>query len=59
MNSEVAWVLVSSGTQVQPLIMLDPEYLPDYLSVSYDHEITSWGVNSDGSMPENLVDDGG
>ena len=59
MNSEVAWVLVSSGTQVQPLIMLDPEYLSDYLSVSYDHEITSWGVNADGSMPENLVDDGG
>ena len=37
MNSEVAWVLVSSGTQVQPQIILDPEYLPDYLSVSYDY----------------------
>ena len=36
MTSEVAWVLVSSGTQVQPQIILDPDYLPDYLSVSYD-----------------------
>ena len=36
MNSEIAWVLVSSGTQIQPQMILDPEYLPDYLSVSYD-----------------------
>ena len=28
-------VLVSSGTQVQPQVILDPDYLPDYLSVSY------------------------
>ena len=35
--SEVAWVLKSSGTQVQPQIILDPDYLPDYLSVSYDY----------------------
>ena len=35
--AEVAWVLVSSGTQVQPQIILDPDYLPDYLSVSYDY----------------------
>ena len=27
---------VSSETQVQPQIILDPDYLPDYLSVSYD-----------------------
>ena len=33
MNSEVAWVLVSLGTQVQPPIILDP----DYLSVSDDY----------------------
>ena len=25
MNSEVVWVLVSSGTQVQPQIILDPD----------------------------------
>ena len=37
MYAEVAWVLVSSGTQVQPQIMLNPDYLPDYLSVSYDY----------------------
>ena len=28
MDSEVAWVLVPSGTQVQPQILLDPDYLP-------------------------------
>ena len=37
MYAEVAWVLVSSGTQVQPQVILDPDYLPDYLSVSYDY----------------------
>ena len=37
MNSEVAWVLVSLGTQVQPQMILDPDYLPDYLSVSDDY----------------------
>ena len=41
MNSEVAWVLVSSVTQVQPQIILDPDYLPNYLSVSYDSRITN------------------
>ena len=35
--SKVAWVLVSSGTQVQPQIILDPDYLPEYLSVSYGY----------------------
>ena len=38
MYAEVAWILVSSETQVQPQIILDPDYLPDYLSVSYDHD---------------------
>ena len=37
MHSEVAWVLVSSGTQVQPQIILNPDYLADYISVSYDY----------------------
>ena len=40
MYAEVAWVLVSSGTQVQPQVILDPDYLPDYLSVSYDNELS-------------------
>ena len=37
MYAEVAWVLVPSGTQVQLQIILNPDYLPDYLSVSYDY----------------------
>ena len=41
MNSEVAWVLVSSGTQVQPRIILDPDYLSDYLFVSYDYALSN------------------
>ena len=36
MNSEVAWVLVLLGTQVQPQIIVSPDYLPDYLSVFYE-----------------------
>ena len=32
--AEVAWVLVSWRTQVQSQIILDPDHLPDYLSVS-------------------------
>ena len=39
MYPEVAWVLVSSGTQVQPQVTIDPDYLPDYLSVSYDYDV--------------------
>ena len=38
MYAEVARVLVSSGTQVQPHIILDP----DYLSVSYDYDFTEF-----------------
>ena len=36
MNSKVAWVLVFLGTQVQPQIIVSPDYLQDYLSVFYD-----------------------
>ena len=35
--AEIAWALVSSGTQVQPQLILDPDYLPEYLSVSYGY----------------------
>ena len=38
-DSEVAWVLVSSRSQVQLQIILNPDYLPDYLSVSYDYGV--------------------
>ena len=34
MYPEVAWALVSSGTQAQLQVMLDPDYLLDYLSIS-------------------------
>ena len=37
MYAEVAEVLVSLGTQVPPQVILDPDYLPDYLCVSYDY----------------------
>ena len=37
MYAEVGWALLSSVTQVQPQIIPDPSYLPDYLSVSYDY----------------------
>ena len=40
MYPEVAWVLVSSGTQVQLQIILNLDYLPDYIFVSNDYEIT-------------------
>ena len=39
MYSEVVWVLIYSRTQVQPQIILDQDYLPDYLSFSYDYDI--------------------
>ena len=40
MYAKVAWVLLSLGTQVQLQIILDPNYLPDYLFVSDDYELT-------------------
>ena len=37
MYFEVVCEQVSLGTKVQPQIILKPDYLPDYLSVSYDY----------------------
>ena len=37
MYAEVDWTLVSLGTQVQPQVIFDPDYLPDYISISYDY----------------------
>ena len=37
MYSELAWVLVSLGTHVQLQIIMNLDYLPGYLSVSYDY----------------------
>ena len=45
-NSEIAWVLVSSGTQVQPQIILNPDYLPDYLPISYDYGLRDYEVET-------------
>ena len=42
MYAELAWVLVSLGTKVQLQIILDPDYLPDNLSVSYDYGKSSY-----------------
>ena len=42
MYAEVAWVVVSSRTQVQPQILLDPDYLPDYPSVFYDYKMVEF-----------------
>ena len=46
MYAEVAWVLVSSETQVQLQIIPDPHYLPDYLSVSYDYALSKYRISS-------------
>ena len=40
MYAEVAWVLASSGTQLQSQTKIDPDYLPDYPSVSCDYDVT-------------------
>ena len=40
MYAEVTRVLVSSGTQVQSQIIPNPDYLPDYLSISHDYALT-------------------
>ena len=39
MYAVVAWVLVSLAVLVQPQIILDPGYLLDYISVSYDYDV--------------------
>ena len=37
MYAEVAWILVSSGTQVQLQTILNPGYLTNYFFFSYDY----------------------
>ena len=46
MYYKVARLLVSSEFQVQSQIILDIDYLPDYISVSYDSEHTQNNQNS-------------
>ena len=38
MCSEGVWVLVPLGTQVQLQIILDPDYLSAYFTLSYDND---------------------
>ena len=40
MFSEATWVLVSLGAEVQSQIILEPDYPPYYLSVSYEYIAT-------------------
>ena len=57
MYSDIAWVLVSSRTQVQPEIILDSDYLPDYLSISHDYNISKYNPLADSSyikLPKEL-----
>ena len=51
MYAEVAWVLVSSRTQVQPQVTFDPDYLPDYLSFLMTVQVSmAAAANSDFSL---------
>ena len=51
MYAEVAWLLVSSGTQAQPQVIFDPHYLPDYLSFSYGYDKTNFACYVDDNTP--------
>ena len=52
MYAEIAWVLVSSGAQFQPQVLLDPDYLLDYLFVSYDYSATHERKVNKGNISE-------
>ena len=51
MYAEVAWLLVSSGTQAQPQVIFAPDYLPDYLSFSYGYDKTNFACYVDDNTP--------
>ena len=55
MYAEIAWLLVPWGTQVQPQVIIDPDYLPDYLSVSYDYDIIGNIINPNRVSPTKLT----
>ena len=57
MYSEVAWVLVSWGTQMQPQKILDPDYLPVYFSVSYDNDCVQFSTFQNCSNASHLAKD--
>ena len=45
MYSEVALVLVSSGTQIQMQIIFGQDYVPGCLSVSYDYAFNNFQMS--------------
>ena len=51
MYAEVAWLLVTSGTQAQPQVIFNSDYLPDYLSVSYGYDKTNFACYVDDNTP--------
>ena len=55
MYSEVAWGLASLGSQVQPQVILDPDYLPEYLSVSYDYSCRIFRDTAEREEPISLL----
>ena len=56
MYAEIVWVLVSSGTQVQPQVILDSDYLPEYLSDSYDYDFTKRTMQLNVNCIGNLIE---
>ena len=56
MYAEIVWVLVSSGTQVPPQVILDSDYLPDYLSDSYDYDFTKRTMQLNVNCIDNLIE---
>ena len=57
MYAEVAWVIVPLGTHVQPQIILDPDYLPDHLSVSYDYDLGKSLAGDDSKGKNGITDE--
>ena len=57
MYAEVGWVPVSSRTQVQPQITPDPDYLPDYLSVSFEYDLDKSLAGDDSKDKNDITDD--
>ena len=51
---DVFWALVSSWTQVWPQLILSLDYLPDYLSVSYDYDYNAVIIHSTGYYCDNV-----
>ena len=55
MYSEVAWVLVFLRIQIHLQIIPNPDYLPDYLSVSYEYAKSNETIEGSKKMIEKLI----